>query len=208
MWPFGRKDYKLFDLFTLSANVVVRASAIVNEIVNNYEDLDDKMKQLMALEDEGDQIIEELVNKLNLSFVLPFDREDAYAMVQKMDSILDYLAGIIDRIVLYKAVQPNRVVCNLADVLDQAVKLVETSFKLLVDFEHKRKEIMECCDQIMELERRGDAFYRQAMADLFQGDYDVMTVIKWKEIYEHIETTLDRCEDVGNLIRGICIKYS
>ncbi|NPV92290.1 MAG: DUF47 domain-containing protein [Firmicutes bacterium] len=208
MWPFGRKDYKLFDLFNLSANVVVRASIIVRDIVNDYEDLDDKMKQLMALEDEGDQIIEELVQKLNQSFVLPFDREDAYAMVQKLDSILDYLAGIVDRIILYKAVQLNTVVCQLADVLHQAIILMETAFNMLLDFENKRKEIMECCDLIMELERKGDSLYRQAMADLFQGDHDAMTVIKWKEIYEHIESTLDRCEDVGNLVRGICIKYS
>ncbi|MDH7479282.1 MAG: DUF47 family protein [Syntrophomonadaceae bacterium] len=208
MWSFGKKDTKLFELFSLSANVVVRASAIVKDIVTDYEDLHEKMKALMVLEDEGDQLIEELVHKLNQSFILPFDREDAYAMVQELDSILDYLAGIVDRIVLYKAAQPNKVVSDLAEVLDKSVGLMETAINLLRDLESRRREIVNCCDQIVDLERKGDNLYRLAMADLFDGGHDVMTVIKWKEIYEHIENTLDRCEDVGNLIRGICIKYS
>jgi hypothetical protein len=208
MWLFGRKDYKLFDLFGASSNVVVRAGAIVKEVVENYDNLDERMKQLMVLEDEGDQIIEELMQKLNQSFVLPFDREDAYALVQKIDSILDYIAGIVDRIILYKVTLPNQVVSNMVEVLEQAIKLMEKAFNMLSNLEHKRKDIMECCDQIMILEKQCDTLYRQAMADLFQGQYDAMTLIKWKEIYEHIETTLDRCEDVGNLISGICIKYS
>ncbi|NLK51913.1 MAG: DUF47 domain-containing protein [Syntrophomonadaceae bacterium] len=208
MWLFGSKDYKLFDLFGASANVVVRAGALIKNLVEDYDNLDERMKQLTALEDEGDQIIEALFQKLNQSFILPFDREDAYALVQKLDSILDYIAGIVDRIVLYKATQPNQVVSNLTEVLEKAIKQQERAFKLLSELEHKRKEIMECCDQITALEKQGDTLYRQAMVDLFEGQYDAMTIIKWKEIYEHIETTLDRCEDVSILIRGICIKYS
>ena len=208
MWPFGSKDYKLFDLFGASANVVVRAGAIIKDVVENYDNLDERMNQLTKLEDEGDQIIEALVQKLNQSFILTFDREDAYALVQKLDSILDYIAGIVDRIVLYKAAQPNQVVSNMVEVLEKAIILQERAFTYFSDFEHKRKQIMECCDQISNLEKQQDMLYRQAMVDLFQGKYDAMTVIKWKEIYEHIETTLDRCEDVSNLIRGICIKYS
>lgn len=208
MWPFGSLDYKLFDLYGASANIVVRAGAIIKELVEDYDRLDERMNQLTALEDEGDRIIEELVHKLNQSFILPFDRDDAYALVQALGSILDYIAGIVDRIVLYQATQPNQVVSNLIDVLQQAIKLQEDAFKMFTDFENKRKKIMLCCDRIAELEKQGDALYRQAMADLFEGHYDAMNVIKWKEIYEHIETTLDRCEDVSNLIRGICIKYS
>ena len=83
MWLFGRKDYKLFDLFGASANVVVRAGKIVKDVVENYDNLDERMNQLTTLEEEGDQIIEDLMQKLNQSFILPFDREDAYALVQK-----------------------------------------------------------------------------------------------------------------------------
>lgn len=208
MWPFGKKDYDLFNLFAATATIVLQASAIVKEIVNSYEQMDEKMKKLMQLEENGDQILEQLLGKLNQSFILPFDREDAYGLAQELDSILDYLAGIVDRIVLYKAVQPNPVVSKLAEVLHLAIADMEKAFKLLVDFEHRRKDIMLLCDQITEYERKGDSLYRKAMADLFQGQYDAMTIIKWKEIYEHIETTLDRCEDVAILLRGICIKYS
>jgi len=208
MWLFGRKDYKLFDLFGASSNVVVRAGAIVKDVVENYDNLDARMNQLTALEDEGDQIIEALMQKLNQSFVLPFDREDAYALVQKIDSILDYIAGIVDRIILYKVTLPNPVVSNMIEVLEKSIKLMEKAFNMLSNLENKRKDIMECCDQIMQLEKQCDTLYRQAVADLFHGEYDAMTIIKWKEIFEHIETTLDRCEDVSNLISGICIKYS
>ncbi len=208
MWLFGRKDYKLFDLFGASANVVVRAGTIVQDVVKNYDNLDERMNQLTALEDEGDQIIEDLMQKLNQSFILPFDREDAYALVQKLDSILDYIAGIVDRIILYKVTLPNPVVSNMIEVLEKAIKLMEKAFKMLSDIEDKRREILACCDEIMALEKKCDSLYRQAVAELFQGQYDAMTIVKWKEIFEHIETTLDRCEDVSNLISGICVKYS
>ncbi len=208
MWLFSRKDYKLFDLFGASANVVVRAGTIVKDVVKNYDNLDERMNQLTALEDEGDQIIEDLMQKLNQSFILPFDREDAYALVQKLDSILDYIAGIVDRIILYKVTLPNPVVSNMIEVLEKAIRLMEKAFKMLSDIEDNRREILACCEEIMALEKECDTLYRQAVAELFHGQYDAMTIIKWKEIFEHIETTLDRCEDVSNLISGICIKYS
>lgn len=208
MWLFGRKDYKLFDLFGASANVVVRAGDIVKNVVEHYDNLDEQMNQLTALEDEGDQIIEALMQKLNQSFILPFDREDAYALVQKLDSILDYIAGIVDRIILYKVTLPNPVVSNMIEVLEKAITVMEKAFIMLSDLEDKRQKIMDCCEEIMALEKECDMLYRQGVAELFHGQYDAMTIIKWKEIFEHIETTLDRCEDVSNLISGICVKYS
>ena len=114
----------------------------------------------------------------------------------------------MDRIILYKVTLPNPVVSNMIEVLEKAIKLMEKAFKMLSDVEDNRQEILACCEEIMALEKECDTLYRQAVAALFHGQYDAMTIIKWKEIFEHIETTLDRCEDVGNLISGICIKYS
>ncbi|NPV26027.1 MAG: DUF47 domain-containing protein [Firmicutes bacterium] len=208
MWPFGQKDYQLFRMFSESARVVTCAGEIVRDVVYNYKSLDERLAELEALENEGDKIIEQLMQKLNQSFVLPFDREDAYSMAQKLDSILDYITGIIDRMILYKPGVPNQVVRDLVETLLMAIKEQEKAFKLLESFESKRNQIIECCENIKRLEKKGDILYRQAMAELFQGVQEAMQIIKWKEIYEHIETTLDRCEDVSTLINGICIKYS
>lgn len=208
MWPFGQKDYQLFRMFSASAGVVTRAGEIVRDVVHNYKSLDERLLELETLEHEGDKIIEELMQKLNQSFVLPFDREDAYGLVQKLDSTLDYITGIIDRMILYKPGVPNQVVKDLVETLVAAIMEQEKAFKLLENFESKRLEIIECCENIKRLEKKGDVLYRQAMAELFREVEDAMQIIKWKEIYEHIETTLDRCEDVSTLINGICIKYS
>ncbi len=99
---FGKNDDKLFELFSESARVVVRSGDILCDLVADYTDLDKKLANLTEMEHEGDRIMDQLVEKLNSSFVLPFDREDAFQLVQKLDATLDYITGIIDRMILYK----------------------------------------------------------------------------------------------------------
>src|SRR5665647_575928 len=102
MGLFGKKDENLFLLFADSARMVVTAGEILNDVVNDYHNLDKKMARLTTMEHEGDRITQALVRKLNTSFILPFDREDALRLVQTLSTTLDYITGIIDRMILYK----------------------------------------------------------------------------------------------------------
>jgi len=208
MGLFGKKDENLFILFADSARMVVKGGEILNDIVNDYHDLDKKMAQLTAMEHEGDRITQTLVRRLNTSFILPFDREDALKLVLTLSTTLDYITGIIDRMVLYKAGEPNRIVKEMVAVLFESLLLQEKAFNLLNKVEQNKKVILECCEHMRQLERKQDTYYRNGLADLFENENGAVAIIKWREVYEHIEMATDHVEDVANLIRNICIKYS
>lgn len=206
---FGRKDENLFFLFEESSRVVVRGGDILNDIIADYRDLDVKMSKLLDLENEGDRIIEQLVGRLNASFIMPFDREDAFQLVQKLSTTLDYITGIIDRMILYKTGEPDQRVREMVEVLYSALLLQQKAFKLIDKVESNKKPIFECCEEIRKLERKQDNLYRSGLANLFENEKDKpLNIIKWREVYEHIEMATDHVEDVGNLIRNICVKYS
>ncbi|NLV22106.1 MAG: DUF47 family protein [Syntrophomonadaceae bacterium] len=206
---FGRKDENLFFLFEESARVVVRGGDILNDVISDYRNLDLKMSKLLELENEGDLIIDQLVGRLNASFIMPFDREDAFQLVQKLSTTLDYITGIIDRMILYKTGEPDQRVREMAEVLYDALLLQQKAFKLIDKLESNKKPIFECCEKIRKLERKQDNLYRSGLADLFEKEKDKpLNIIKWREVYEHIEMATDHVEDVGNLIRNICVKYS
>ncbi|SHG56132.1 hypothetical protein SAMN02745221_00467 [Thermosyntropha lipolytica DSM 11003] len=205
---FGRQDKELYLLLNESARVVLRGGEILQEVVYDYQDLELKLAKLTALEHEGDRIIEELVRRLNASFILPFDREDAFALVQSLAVVLDYITGIIDRMILYKAGEPDNRVKEMVEVLLEAIKLQEKAFNLLNKVEQNKNEIIACCEEITYLERKQDNLYRNGLAILFENENDPMQIIKWREIYEHIEMAQDYVQEVAELLSGIVVKYS
>jgi predicted phosphate transport protein (TIGR00153 family) len=206
---FGRKDQELFALFNESARMVIRGGEILRNVVYDYSDLDVKMAKLTAMEHEGDRIIQELVRRLNTTFILPFDREDAFQLVQKLSTTLDYITGIIDRMILYKAGEPDDRVKEMVEVLYEALQLQEQAFHLLDRIEQNKKQILKCCQEISQLERKQDLLYRNGVAYLFEHhENDPISIIKWREVYEHIEMAQDYVQDVGELISNICVKYS
>ena len=205
---FGNKDENLFFLFAESARVVVKGGDILNDVVNDYHKLDEKMALLTALENEGDRIIETLVRKLNTSFILPFDREDALKLVQELATTLDYITGIIDIMILYHAGEPNSKTKEMVAALYEALLLQEKAFHLLHRLEQNKKTMLEYCENIRQLEHKQDKYYRNALADLFDNEKNAVTIIKWRGVYEHVEMAMDHVEDVANLLRNICIKYS
>lgn len=205
---FGRKDENLFQLFSESARMVVRGGDIINDLVNDYRDLETKMAQLTAMENEADELIQDLIRKLNSSFILPFDREDAFQLAHRLATTLDYITGIVDRMILYQAGSPNTRVREMVDVLYEALLLQEQAFGYLNKVEQNKKKIFDCCNKIRELERKQDHLYRSGLVDLFENQKDPIEIIKWREIYEHIEMAVDHVQDVADVIRNICVKYS
>lgn len=205
---FGRKDEDLFQLFSDSAGMVVQAGDIVRELVDDYQDLEGRLEQLTEMEHEADLIIQALIRKLHSSFILPFDREDAFQLANRLASTLDYITGIVDRMILYQPGPPNQRVREMVDVLYEALLLQEQAFNYLDKVDHNKKKIFHCCHQIRLLERKQDHLYRSGLVDLFENEKDPIEIIKWREIYEHIEMAVDHVQDVADVIRNICVKYS
>ena len=199
------KEEKFYDMFEKSSGNVLEGAILLMELLNNYTDVEAKSKKIKDIEHEGDKITHETVLKLNNSFITPFDREDIYALISKMDDVLDYIEAVSSRMFLYKVKTPTKEICSLMEVL---VKSAEEMNRAICELRNIKKPeaILKYCIEINTLENKGDVILRDAVAKLFEDGTDAIEVIKLKEIYENLETAIDRCEDVANVIEGVVLK--
>jgi len=203
---FLPKEEKFFDHFEELAVKIEEGAKLFIDILNNFEHSEAKVTTLKDIEHEADTITHRIYEKMHKTFLTPFDREDIYALANKMDSILDMIEATAVRMYLYKVDNPNNEIKELALTLSNAVAKVKEIVYGLRD-KKKSKMILEACVVINTLENEGDYIMRQAMARLFDRETNAKELIKWKEIFERVEEAIDICEDVSNIVEGIVLKH-
>ena len=196
------KDTKFFDMFAEMAANISEGARLLEATLRDFKDVEARVKELKALEHKGDDMTHAVLIKLNQTFITPFDREDIHQLASKLDDILDYMYAAGERLVMYKihaappaAAELANVVVRQADQLAKAVSMLE-----------RHDNVLEICVEINRLENEADDLARAAIARLFEGGHGPIEVIKWKEIYETMETATDRCEDAANIMEGIFLK--
>jgi len=204
-FSFLPRGGNFFDLFELSAQNMVKAADKLKDLVDNWQNLGDRLAEITELEHEGDSITHQIMEQLHRTFVTPFDREDIAVLAHSMDDITDFIHAAADAMVIYKVAQPLQRGRELSDTIVQATAEVEKAVPLL---RHRKglKTLLENCVEINRLENVADQIFRSAMAELFDDTPDVAELIKWREIYEHMESATDRCEDVANILEGVALK--
>ena len=208
MFGFKPKEDEFFKLFIESSNVLRQGAYVLKEVMNDYNQLDEKMDHISKLEHQADDINDAIIDKLNQTFITPLDREDIYSFATMLDDVVDFLQGTMQRMVLYKAGKPTAGATQLADLLVECTEEMVLAFNLLVNIKRNQDKILEHTKKIGELESMGDNIYRREVALLFDTCPDPIEVIKWKEILEHLEDALDHCERIGDLLRGVVMKYA
>ena len=200
------KDMEFYDLFEkATGNLVVAAKKLV-DFFDNYGDVEAKAKELKALEHQGDVITHEIIARVHRSFVTPIDREDITLLAHSLDDVMDFIEAAGRTANLYHIVQPREPARELARIVDRmAVKLNEVVPRL------RRRDqyfwILQQCVEINTLENEADDVQHAALAELFEVcSSDTCEVIKWREIYGHLENATDRGEDVANVLEGIVLK--
>ncbi len=199
------KEEKFFDMFEKGSRTVLEGARLLSDLIINYNDVVEKSKRIKEIEHEGDKITHDTVKKLNNTFITPFDREDIYSLVSKMDDVLDFIDAVSSRMVLFKIKSPTNEARALMDVLLKSVEEMDKAIRELRNIK-KSEAILKYCVEINTLENKGDVLLRDAVAKLFDDGTNPIDVIKWKEIYENLETAIDRCEDVANVIEGAVLK--
>lgn len=202
------KDDKFYQLFKESSETVVSGVKVLEEALNSFESLPAKLEELTVIERLGDDIQQSIIERLNHTFITPFDREDIYTLARELDRILDHVHGTLEKIVLYKAGQPKEAAKTLVQILLRATKEIQRAIEQLADLKNNYHQVLNLCEDIKFQENEGDHQYRKAVAALFESGDNPIEVIKWKEIFEHLETALDHCEDVANLLKGVALKYA
>lgn len=206
-FPFMPKQEKFFGLFEDGARNMVKAAQGLKEMVDTWEDVGQKVAEITELEHEGDAITHQIVAQLHRTFVTPFDREDIALLAHTLDDVTDFIQAAADAMFVYQVERPGQRARELADIIVQATAEIEKALPRLR--RHAQlKEVLEPCVEINRLENTADRVFRSAMAELFSGSPSMADVIKWREIYEHMESATDRCEDVANVLEGVALKHA
>jgi predicted phosphate transport protein (TIGR00153 family) len=204
-FPFMPKEHKFFDLFEKSAQNIINAAKLLKEMLDSWQFIDSRVAEITELEHDGDSMTHQIISLLHRTFVTPFDREDIAELAHAMDDVLDFIHSAADAMFIYKISKPTDRAKELADVIVLAAIEVE---KAVSSLRHKNefRQMLERCVEINRLENAADRIYRAAIGELFDNAKDMAEIIKWREIYEHMETATDRCEDVADVIEGVALK--
>ena len=204
---FMPREERFFELFEEQARNVVRGAELLVELVSDHTRAEELRHRIEEVEHEGDITTHEIADRLNRTFITPFDHEDIHALAGRMDDILDNIEATADRMFLYEAGAASQEMVSLAEVLAETTKALERAIEGVSDVGKNARRIMDYCIEIHRLENVGDEQSRRALAKLFHGS-DAMRALKWKEIYDHVEDAIDKCEDVASILEGIVVKHT
>lgn len=195
-----------FDMLEHQADVVVEGAEALLEMAKNFDHVDEKRNRIKAIEHKGDEIVHEIADALNRTFVTPIDHDDLSKLTSRLDDILDFIEAASHRMWSYeiKSVPPDMV--KLAEVILASANEVNHAVKDLRDFK-RRDEIFKHCIEVNRLENVGDDITHVAVADLFKK-HGPVEIIKLKEIYEYLEEATDKCEDAADVIKDVFVKNS
>ncbi len=197
---------KFFDLFDRETEIIVRAAERFAKFFETFEHPGRHADEIKRLEHEADENTHEIMALLHTSFITPLERSDIRRLTEAMDDVLDFLDDAARRIVLYEIAEELPELKDLVRVLALATKGVQNGVKHLRKLRKRTKEILQQCIEIRRLENEGDRINHEIIAKLFKSQMEPLLVLKWKEIVVDVETAIDRCQDVANILEGIVLE--
>jgi predicted phosphate transport protein (TIGR00153 family) len=201
------REKKFFALFEQGTQNAVKIAQQLKDLVYIWENVKERVGVINDLEHQGDAITHQIFEQLHRTIITPFDREDIALLAHSLDDVIDFIHAAADAMLLYKVERPTHRAKEMVDIVVQAVGEVERAVSEIHD-RIGRKQLLNRCVEINRLENMGDSVFRSAMAELFDDSADFAGLIKWREIYKHMESVIDRCEDIANILEGVAIKYA
>ena len=202
MFSLFPKEEDFFGLFQKQAALVHKGCVQLDEMVAQFDDLENRASRLKETEHQGDLVTHELFERLNRTFITPLEREDIHDLASGLDDVLDAVEAIGSRIVLFKVKSVTPEARQLTAIVSRCGAQIESAVGSLKNF----KNLMGFTIEINRLENEADVISRQVVADLFDGTHDLLDVMRWRELYGRLEGAADRCEDVANTIEGIVLR--
>ena len=199
---FMPHDGDFFVLFRRQAENIVLGANTLTSMLEHYTGVPEQVQRVKAIEHAGDEITHQIFRKLNQTFITPFDREDMHQLCSTLDDVIDLIDAAASRFVLYRVDHIRVGTIELAKVLAAATR----ELKDAVDTMESPDKALQHVIEINRLENESDRICRTLIAQLFEEEKDPVQIIKWKEIFEVIETAVDKCEDVSNVIESVILK--
>lgn len=197
-------NHRFFELFEKSASLLEQGAAVLVEAMGSPEAARESAAKLERLEHDGDTLTHEMLILLDKSFITPIDREDIHELTQALDDCLDTIEAVTERMQLYDLLTPTEPVRQLATIIRQQAIQIHVMIPMIPGFKYEK--VIPYCKEINRLENLADKIARDALGELFRGN-DPMMVMKWKDIYDYMETATDKCEDVAGIVERIVLKH-
>ncbi len=198
------REERFFDMFVEDAANVLAAARQLEAMLRTYDNVDQRAKELFAMEHHGDELSHAIGRRLNSTFITPFDREDIHALISGLDDVLDLIEEVADTFVLYQIEAPTPPAVEQARLIVRCCEQIYEALTKLRGFDGLNAYWVE----IHRLENEGDRVARAAVAGLFSDKTKATDMVKWKDIYRLLEDCIDKCEDVANIIEKIVVKHA
>ncbi|MBK7601296.1 MAG: DUF47 domain-containing protein [Acidobacteria bacterium] len=203
MFRFLPKDEKFFDLFNRLAAKITEAAKEMEKLFADFDNRNGYADRIKEIEHECDDLTHDIVKRLNQTFITPIDREDIHALATGLDDVVDAIDYTARRVILYNVNQATPHSIKMTNVL---VRIVAKLEEAVIALEKHGELVLKACVDIHTLESEGDTYHHDAVGKLFADEKDAITIIKMKEIYEKMERTIDKCEDVANVLEAVSLK--
>ncbi|HUR76525.1 MAG TPA: DUF47 family protein [Acidimicrobiales bacterium] len=197
-------DDKFFDLFSEAAENVAESARLLKELFDNFDDLPGRHQRIIECEQRGDKVTTAILNRLNTTFITPFDREDIHALAEELDDVVDDVMAVSHRLQLTGMTKLLTEFQQQADIL---VAMADETVLLMARLK-SMKNHQPHLEAIDRLESEGDVLYRATQARLFSGEFDALDVMRYKDVVEAMELALNTLEDVSNVVESIVVKYA
>jgi uncharacterized protein len=197
------KDDRFFFLFERHAQILCRAAKLlISGLADGYDGVCRIQGDISGIEDEGDRVVHDIFGHLRSTFITPFDPEDIQSLASTLDDVLDGIEDVTFRIVAYRLRPIPSAVLVLAEIISRCCLLLADALLAL----HQKKPVLNYCIEINRLENEADKLERNLIADLFANEKEAIELIRKKEIFELLEATTDRCEDVADVLQNVSVK--
>lgn len=199
------QDKAFFDLLDKESAAVLEGAVKLEDAVKSFDKMEERRKEFKDIEHRGDEVVHDIYERVNRSFITPIDQEDLTRLASGYDDVLDFMYSVMNRLVLYEIKGPTQPMIEFAGIIRTSVEQLHSALASMRKLD--RVVIDRACIEVDRLENEADVLLNETVASLFKSQ-DVISILKLKEIYEHLETSTDSCEKVSFIIRDIMIKHS
>ncbi len=205
---FIPREDRFFFLLHQSTMNIQQVARRLQDLMQNFENVAAKVKEIKELEEFGDQIIHDITHSLHRTFVTPIDREDILELAGQLDDFIDAIDEVAQYTLEYKIEETTEYARHLATIIVSCADELERAVALLSTRGSKLEEILPMTVEINRLENEADQVASRAIGDLFSNGEDVIQILKWRDIYKDLEEATDRAEDAADVLEGIVLKNS
>lgn len=211
---FFKQKLKIFDDLLKQSSIVREAAGVFHDIANDWERLRHGHCALQELEQQADELVHTITDDVEKRFILPLDKEDIVELTESLDDVVDNLEEAVSRLNIYKISKGNDALLDFAGLIKQAAGQIHEGILMMKERKIASEDFASCGKMLRDIESQGDRLHRKVLENLMANcsssifnRNDYLSLIKWKEIFQTLEDTLDRCDDIGKLFAKLRVKY-